>query len=1264
MHEYFTVSAVRGSLALFALGACLLAVMLSPVVAAAPVTLVFDTPQTAVLDPVQWDTVLPHELYFDAVRPLLVRFPGMADQVYPLLKQGYRVERAELVLTWEKQEGAHPERGRGGWGADELYANNPGAWHVQAWALKRPWSVSDPALGPTFNASINGGGYWTRGGARGTDLDRAAHLFGPLPLHANSPQARLDVTPAFNEASFGMSPATRLRTVEECGFQLQKMELADMKYRSFYAYDWSVGIGYMKIWVDQPRLVVTLTPEAKAEKPGMLPPATDIVALAKRGPVGIPPMGVPANWKELIAQHLTKPAGVPDWQWARIEELRAIGPEPNDSELYLGRGMNFAPLWAGDEAAYLKAMKNLLKMAPRTWQGHPTTDFAILAAGYHDLLPPAVQDHLKLYWTAWLHPEVEISTEKYLGGGVQRGGPTYFRGYTHSIGTCNFNHNAITGSLLGGQYLQAPSVRKDASYGLENILMRTHVLADGVHQEIGDTYYQAITVAGAGAIAKFAEDPTDKLMGRVLRDRLLEPLMSMYHPGLRRMTHPMSRGDYTYQLLLQEGPYSVLHSLSPQGVLLHLDKLATQRRGTPSTWGKIHGVSILGDEAPPQRIAVLAPWVEPYLADSWAKIVDEKPLPWSIMAYDEIAPGERFNGWHINYLGRNYALACRDNTNYDYGTIPIAAQWRRKAARVQGMDDYSTLQINFGINNAFTPPYMPMGEFGVLQQHNTLLALKGLPERRVIEEMKTPVTALHTSVAFFATGDTGAREVWINNRKIDTLSGARPDPGDDWKKKMFSRGAVVQAKDRDIITINDGATYLGLIPLTVNPLERDKEVEIAFEYPLLLIHTYLRSGKTPVNLDQLYAADKTPTAGYLLHMADAEEFANFDAFRAYMAGIAITQSWNTGQRRVELACTVGNDTLELGYNPTHYPADYRRVNGHWPYLATGIMRDTPWSVQAITPRLEKAGAVLESEPGRTSYLLAVPQTGTYVGYNALPDPTAWRFTVPGGLQLISAGRVSILRATVNTQSNAIWIDYAEKADQQTPDMATALLVAGAKTAPVVTLNDHPLGKLTTATVNGQTVYLIPLRKTVAPDLAARVTKYQALAGVGEPAYIRAWKVVGPFPLEMATPFPPEKGVKLTDTYAGVDKKPVKWTVVQKPGEPALSPDPVNLEALMTPGKNVCAYAYTVIHADREQEATLFSGSDQEMIIWLNGTPVFKHVDYYRSFSRDMDRTAIHLKQGDNPLLIKFGHNWEAWRFSVRLADPDGLPLTGISYATP
>src|ERR1035437_7177295 len=74
--------------------------------------------ETAVLDPVNWDKGFPGERYFDAVRPMLVRFPGAAETILAKLREGYVVEKAELVLNWEKQEGAGPERGRAGWGSE------------------------------------------------------------------------------------------------------------------------------------------------------------------------------------------------------------------------------------------------------------------------------------------------------------------------------------------------------------------------------------------------------------------------------------------------------------------------------------------------------------------------------------------------------------------------------------------------------------------------------------------------------------------------------------------------------------------------------------------------------------------------------------------------------------------------------------------------------------------------------------------------------------------------------------------------------------------------------------------------------------------------------------------------------------------------------------------------------------------------------------------------------------------------------------------
>ena len=54
----------------YAAAALLSAALVAPAAAAEGATLELDQPQTAVLDPADWDTVFPNETYFDALRPI------------------------------------------------------------------------------------------------------------------------------------------------------------------------------------------------------------------------------------------------------------------------------------------------------------------------------------------------------------------------------------------------------------------------------------------------------------------------------------------------------------------------------------------------------------------------------------------------------------------------------------------------------------------------------------------------------------------------------------------------------------------------------------------------------------------------------------------------------------------------------------------------------------------------------------------------------------------------------------------------------------------------------------------------------------------------------------------------------------------------------------------------------------------------------------------------------------------------------------------
>ena len=64
---------------------------------------------------------------------------------------------------------------------EKKWRENPPQWHIVAWALRRPW-IADKERGPTFNAYLNGIGYWARYGASDTDKDRFLTRFGPSEL--------------------------------------------------------------------------------------------------------------------------------------------------------------------------------------------------------------------------------------------------------------------------------------------------------------------------------------------------------------------------------------------------------------------------------------------------------------------------------------------------------------------------------------------------------------------------------------------------------------------------------------------------------------------------------------------------------------------------------------------------------------------------------------------------------------------------------------------------------------------------------------------------------------------------------------------------------------------------------------------------------------------------------------------------------------------------------------------------------------------------
>jgi hypothetical protein len=159
----------------------------------------FEHAQTSGIDGRDWDRSLPGAMTVDAVhRSVLLRFPSAAEAIKERLDAGLAIERAEVLLEFDGTE-IIPEGyiSRNNLG-EMKWRENPPQWHVVAWALRRPW-IADKEQGPTFNAYLNGAGFWAKYGAADAEKDRFVTRFGPFELSHLVREARLDITAVLSD---------------------------------------------------------------------------------------------------------------------------------------------------------------------------------------------------------------------------------------------------------------------------------------------------------------------------------------------------------------------------------------------------------------------------------------------------------------------------------------------------------------------------------------------------------------------------------------------------------------------------------------------------------------------------------------------------------------------------------------------------------------------------------------------------------------------------------------------------------------------------------------------------------------------------------------------------------------------------------------------------------------------------------------------------------------------------------------------------------
>ncbi len=1024
------------------------------------VALRFDQPMTAMINArawdqtqQQWNAAAPTERFFDAVhRFLLVRFPGCAEALHAKYREGQQVTSARLVLEFDKQEfmrvAGYSWRGYPYQGKPEPQ------WHAQVWALRRPWT-DDPQIGPTWNAYLNGLGYWLAGGGLDPYYDRYPAPLGADLLSKEHPTAQVDVTAVLKEAAFGPTPEQRLLRLEESGFLVKKQELANREYGEN-----GLATGIARIWIKQAALVITLGKGEAGTTAAALPPVRQVSQLAetlrREGPDGLPSTVLPANLPELArALREARRGDMPDWMWERVQEIRALPPHWGIENGYDWFSHMMEALDSGDLQRYADEIQRMLSVPPGWFAGHQHIEFILPLIEYDTVLPEVVRYHLRqgflARWERPLDPNTVFAHGKVLGWG-----------------TLNHMANVRPKLLLGAEVTGDTELARMAQEGLA-ALYRQMIFADGYSQEHGDSYYRGITLGPLQTAAHYSVEPFMRLQAALAVEKLLLEDISIYHPGLHRRVSRISRRmSEPFQgtlLLHQDVPEAALHMLSRRGVMIETD--------APGTPPETHGMRVYEmASSPPARIALVAPWGRDWESHN----IEDKPLPFKTVADTYVMNRVKEPIHSVTYMGRNYALASEEV--YTSATVPLFASWRRADREVKRLEDLGAMVIQGRVNEQ--PPGVPDYTcFGILQHDNKLIYAIKPAERKfllgpdsVYESVKKEgLRSLKCQVSIFAYGPETEREVWVNEKKVEQFP--------------------ARARESEVIAIREGVTYLGLIPLPATDLGRRDEVVIRQEHPLLAVESYLLQSDTPL-AEAAVPALADARAGWVVEMGDAQEYPSFAAFRAHLRAARMTAKWREAERVWDLSYTSGKDTLEMGFRTTferevlwHQQLNpslvfaHQRVNGAWPWPPRGISLDNPLAQMGKAARLEKGGAVLEKREGQMGLLRVEPVTGTYEGVNPFPDPMPFELRTPEGMVVRAEGLFGCGRVTVRPKEGRLWVDYAlppptgapgeAQLQARLPELyapgqdvvatqrraARALLVSGLPQAPTVVLNGSP-----------------------------------------------------------------------------------------------------------------------------------------------------------------------------------------------------------------
>jgi len=159
---------------------------------------------------------------------------------------------------------------------------------------------------------------------------------------------------------------------------------------------------------------------------------------------------------------------------------------------------------------------------------------------------------------------------------------------------------------------------------------------------------------------------------------------------------------------------------------------------------------------------------------------------------------------------------------------------------------------------------------------------------------------------------------------------------------------------------------------------------------------------------------------------------------------------------------------------------------------------------------------------------------------------------------------------------------------------------------------------------------------------------------GQAGFITHWWVAGPFQgrsrWSKEDAFDVSKPIDV-GTPIALEGKQFAW-------KPVLVEDPsggLDFRQAVAQADEVAAYAYAEVTSAAAQEVILSMGSDDGIVVWVNGKKVHTNLTE-RGYAPDQDRATVTLKPGANQILMKVINGGADWMGGIRIVNVDGEPV--------